>query len=142
MAKEKILLIDDSPIVCEVLKSLFEDEGYTVFTAENGRNGIEYTKSLKPDIVMIDTLLPDIDGFCVCREIRQFEISDSGPGIPEEYKQKIFDKFERITSEKQEGTGLGLPIAKDIIELHKGKMWVESNEGKGSTFIFALPKNN
>lgn len=70
-----------------------------------------------------------------------FEISDTGPGIPKEYFQKIFDKFERITAEKQEGTGLGLPIAKDIVELHKGKIWVESEVGKGSKFIFTLPRD-
>ncbi|MDD5432098.1 MAG: ATP-binding protein [Candidatus Omnitrophica bacterium] len=73
------------------------------------------------------------------KEIR-FEIFNSGEGIPDEYKEKIFDKFERITSEKEEGTGLGLPIAKDIIELHKGKLWVESEFGKGSKFIFTLPR--
>lgn len=74
------------------------------------------------------------------QEIR-FEISDTGPGIPAEHFQKIFDKFERITAEKQEGTGLGLPIAKDIVELHKGKIWVESEIGKGSKFIFTLPRS-
>ena len=70
-----------------------------------------------------------------------FEISDTGPGIPEEYKEKIFDKFERILSEKQEGTGLGLPIAKDIVELHKGRIWVESEPGHGSRFIFTIPRD-
>jgi signal transduction histidine kinase len=70
-----------------------------------------------------------------------FEISDSGIGIAEEHKDKIFDKFERINSEKVEGTGLGLPIAKDIIELHKGRIWVESKLGQGSRFIFVLPKD-
>lgn len=71
-----------------------------------------------------------------------FEIFDTGPGIPEEYKDKIFDKFERITAESAEGTGLGLLIAKDIVELHKGRIWVESEAGKGSRFIFILPKAN
>ena len=71
-------------------------------------------------------------------EVR-FEIANTGPGIPQEYLGKIFDKFERILAEKQEGTGLGLPVAKDIIELHKGKLWVESEAGKGSKFIFTLP---
>ena len=74
------------------------------------------------------------------REVR-FEITDSGPGILPEYREKIFDKFERILTEKQEGSGLGLPIAKDIIELHHGKLWVESEPGKGSTFIFTLPRS-
>lgn len=71
----------------------------------------------------------------------RFEISDTGHGIPKEYIQKIFDKFERVTAERQEGTGLGLPITKDIVELHKGKIWVESESGKGSKFIFSLPRD-
>ena len=54
---------------------------------------------------------------------------------------KIFDKFTRVTAEKKEGTGLGLPIAKDIVELHKGRMWVKSEVGKGSQFCFTLPKS-
>jgi signal transduction histidine kinase len=73
------------------------------------------------------------------KEVR-FEISDSGKGIPPENRQKIFDKFERIISEKEEGTGLGLPITKDIVELHKGKIWVESEPEKGSKFIFVVPR--
>lgn len=71
-------------------------------------------------------------------EVR-FEISDTGPGIAKEDFIKIFDKFERVTTEKYEGTGLGLPIAKDIVELHKGNIMVESEIGKGSKFIFTLP---
>jgi anti-anti-sigma factor len=73
-------------------------------------------------------------------EVR-FEISDSGPGIAREDFGKLFDEFERVTAEKQEGTGLGLPIAKKIVELHQGKIWVESELGQGSQFIFTLPRN-
>ena len=74
------------------------------------------------------------------REIR-FEIADTGPGIPKDHLDEVFDKFFRITAEKQEGTGLGLPIAKEIVELHKGRMWVESEIGKGSRFIFTVPRD-
>jgi len=74
------------------------------------------------------------------QEVR-FAISDTGPGIAKEDIEKIFDKFERVSAERQEGTGLGLPIAKDIVNLHKGKIWVESAIGKGSTFLFTLPRN-
>jgi len=70
----------------------------------------------------------------------QVEIHDTGPGIPQDQADKIFDKFVRVVAEKKEGTGLGLPIAKDIIVLHKGRIRVESENGKGSRFIFIMPK--
>ena len=68
------------------------------------------------------------------------EISDTGEGVAPDNLDKIFDKFTRVTAEKKEGTGLGLPIAKDIVNLHKGRMWVKSELGKGSQFYFTLPK--
>jgi signal transduction histidine kinase len=70
----------------------------------------------------------------------QVEIQDTGPGMAKDEIPKIFDKFVRVVSEKKEGTGLGLPIAKDIVELHNGRIRVESDPGKGSNFIFNLPK--
>ncbi|MBU4313078.1 MAG: response regulator [Candidatus Omnitrophica bacterium] len=68
------------------------------------------------------------------------EVADTGEGIAPEDIDKVFDKFTRVTAEKKEGTGLGLPIAKDIVVLHKGRMWVKSELGKGSQFFFTLPK--
>ena len=68
------------------------------------------------------------------------EVSDTGEGVAPENIDKIFDKFTRVTAEKKEGTGLGLPIAKDIVVLHNGRMWVKSEQGKGSNFYFTLPK--
>ena len=68
------------------------------------------------------------------------EITDTGEGVAPEDMDKIFDKFTRVTAEKKEGTGLGLPIAKDIVVLHNGRMWVKSELGKGSQFYFTLPK--
>ena len=70
----------------------------------------------------------------------EVEIQDTGPGIPYDQADKIFDKFVRVVAEKKEGTGLGLPIAKDIIVLHKGRIRVESESGKGARFIFVIPK--
>ncbi len=74
------------------------------------------------------------------KEIR-FEIVDSGQGIPEGQREMIFNKYTRLMTEKQEGTGLGLPIVKEIVELHKGRVWVESEPGKGSRFIFTMPRD-
>ena len=71
-------------------------------------------------------------------------VSDHGFGIKPEDLARVFSRFERIETEvnqKVAGTGLGMPISQEIIELHHGKMWVESSFGVGSTFIFELPLN-
>jgi signal transduction histidine kinase len=68
------------------------------------------------------------------------EVRDSGPGIDVKDQEKLFSKFERISVDKKEGTGLGLTITKDIVSLHKGKIWVESEAGKGAAFKFILPQ--
>jgi signal transduction histidine kinase len=68
-------------------------------------------------------------------------ISDNGIGIPAEYLGRIFDRFFRVPrSSSQAGTGLGLSIAKKIVESHGGRIWVESEQGRGTTFSFTLPK--
>ncbi|MDP8263172.1 MAG: HAMP domain-containing sensor histidine kinase [Candidatus Ancaeobacter aquaticus] len=69
-------------------------------------------------------------------------VQDSGVGIDVSDQERIFDKFERITEHKKEGTGLGLSITKDIIVLHGGKIWVESESGKGSKFMFVIPSKS
>ena len=69
----------------------------------------------------------------------QVSISDTGPGIPEDQKQQVFERFWQARETHQQGTGLGLAIAKGIVEAHHGKIWIESEVGKGSTFFFSLP---
>ncbi|MGD2271774.1 MAG: ATP-binding protein [Desulfobacterales bacterium] len=69
-------------------------------------------------------------------------VSDTGPGLSEADQHKIFEEFQQADSSstrKKGGTGLGLSIAKRIIEMHGGRIWVESQLGKGSTFWFTLP---
>jgi CheY-like chemotaxis protein len=69
------------------------------------------------------------------------EVADTGPGVAAEDRQRIFDAFQQGAQHPQqtEGTGLGLTLSKRILELHGGRIWVESEAGKGSTFGFALP---
>jgi signal transduction histidine kinase len=71
-------------------------------------------------------------------------VKDTGIGIPEEFQEKIFDKFVQIGESDSEstGSGLGLTIAKEIIEAHDGNIWCESKLGLGSTFTFTLPVAN
>ena len=72
----------------------------------------------------------------------KFSIADNGPGIEEKHFEKIFKIFQALpTSHDFQGTGVGLTVAKKIIELYDGKIWVESNLGEGSTFFFTLPKS-
>lgn len=70
-----------------------------------------------------------------------FSISDNGIGIAPQFHEKIFDLFSRLHNRgKYEGSGLGLPICKKVIEQLGGKIWLTSEEGKGSTFFFSLPQ--
>jgi len=69
------------------------------------------------------------------------EVIDNGVGIPTESQAKLFQPYSRVNADRQShpGLGLGLALAKQIVELHQGKIWVESEPGKGSTFAFFLP---
>jgi signal transduction histidine kinase/uncharacterized protein YigA (DUF484 family) len=74
-----------------------------------------------------------------------FSVSDEGLGIPEEYTGKLFQKYARVDSGeagKIKGTGLGLWICREIIKAHGGKIWVDSEVGKGSTFRFTVKRGN
>jgi len=88
-------------------------------------------------------------GTVTCRARRvadhiRISVTDTGMGIPEDMRSSIFDKFTQVEttlSDRPRGTGLGLPISRNIIEDHFGHIWVESPLGKGSKFIFTLPIN-
>ena len=69
-------------------------------------------------------------------------VTDTGIGIAPEDQAAIFEEFRQVGTDetrKQEGTGLGLTLAKKFVELHGGRIWVESEPGRGSTFTFTLP---
>jgi signal transduction histidine kinase len=72
------------------------------------------------------------------REVR-FEVSDSGPGIPVEERPHIFEPYWSAERHGRKGTGLGLFITRGVVEAHGGRIWVESEPGRGTTFFFTLP---
>lgn len=97
-------------------------------------NGLKFQPNQQP-LIQVDCVL-DGKNFL-------FSIKDNGIGIPENKKEKIFEMFSRLHKrEDYEGTGIGLPTCKKIVENHGGTIWVDSELGKGSTFYFTIPKKN
>ena len=77
------------------------------------------------------------------RDEVQVDVTDTGIGIPQQEQATIFERFYRVDHpvvQQQAGTGLGLPIAKSLIEMHGGRLWLRSKPGQGSTFSFTLPR--
>ena len=92
-------------------------------------NAIKYSA----DYSKISVHIKSNDGFV------QFSVTDKGPGIPDEYLPRVFDRFFKVPGSKATGTGLGLAISKEFIEAQGGKIWVKSKVGEGSEFGFDLP---
>ena len=96
-------------------------------------NGLKFTRDGVDPVIEID-----------CKELDdhyQFSVKDNGIGIKKEYAEKIFIIFQRLDKRSRyEGTGIGLSICKKIAQNHGGDIWIESEEGKGSTFFFTVSK--
>ncbi|MBI4115534.1 MAG: PAS domain S-box protein [Candidatus Omnitrophica bacterium] len=123
---EALTMEADPDRLTQVITNLFGNA--LKFTPEGGTITIQVrsvkNKALGPDAIEIS-------------------VKDTGIGITEKDQKRIFDKFEQVSLTQPAGvssTGLGLTIAKEIVELHGGRIWVESEEGKGSCFSFVLPK--
>jgi signal transduction histidine kinase len=94
-------------------------------------NAVKFT----PKGGVVDVSVAHVNG-----EVR-VAVSDSGPGIASEDRERIFEEFQQTEAgvEQREGTGLGLALSKRLVELHGGRIWVDSELGRGSTFVFTLP---
>jgi PAS domain S-box-containing protein len=104
-------------------------------------NAIKFTPQRGKITVAVD---PDYPSSAVSQEpCVAVSVEDSGIGVPKEDQERIFKKFEQVSLASPQGvssTGLGLTIAKEIVELHGGKIWVDSNVGEGSRFTFVIPR--
>lgn len=89
MSKSKVLVVDDDVNICELIRLYLEKEGYEVKTVYNGKSGIEAFSTITPNIVILDIMLPGIDGWQVCREIRKVS---NIPIIMLTAKGETFDK--------------------------------------------------
>lgn len=106
-------------------------------------------------VIVLDKLLSNALKYCnqkkgvieigcsLTNNICQFHVSDNGKGIDKKHKERIFKLFKTLVSKNgMESTGIGLTIAKKIIELHDGEIWFESQQEKGTTFYFTIPNQN
>jgi len=96
-------------------------------------NGLKFIRDKKPEIRI---------GARQEGDFWILSVSDNGIGMKSEYAERIFQPFQRLHSRGEfAGTGIGLSICKKTVNRHKGEIWVESEEGKGATFLFSLPVN-
>lgn len=131
----------DSQRIEQVLTNLVSNA--VKFTPENGKISILTSKINKQELVKIEALNEFTTTFS--KEYVKIEVKDSGIGIAKEDISKVFDKFGQIESSlsrKIGGTGLGLPIAKQLIESHKGFIWLDSEPNIGTSFYLAIPVLN
>ncbi|OGU36963.1 MAG: hypothetical protein A2315_09230 [Ignavibacteria bacterium RIFOXYB2_FULL_35_12] len=121
-------------IITNVLSNAFK------FTPEGGRIGISISQGVANSPLERGTkACPPLAGVCKNAEIK---ITDTGIGIPSEKLPKIFDRFYQVDgshTREQEGTGIGLSLTKELVELHKGTIEVESEAGKGTTVTISIP---
>jgi signal transduction histidine kinase len=126
----------------EVKLSLFQDAGIPLMMLDSAKieqvldnlivNAVKFSPAGGTVEVRLDKGENDVT----------LSVSDQGPGIPEDEFHKLFNPFEKTSAKsatKEKGTGLGLAIVKKIVSGHQGKIWVESQVGKGSTFHVQLP---
>lgn len=113
-----------------------------VVTADEDHIEQVFYNILSNAVKYMDKAEGDIKVGCIDEsDMWKFGVSDNGPGIEQKYFEKIFEIFQTLSPSKEiESTGIGLPVSKKIIELYGGRIWVESQVGKGSTFYFTFPK--
>lgn len=129
IAAEKGVQIESDVAGAELVEWYFDRESMIQVLSNLLGNAVKFTKDegkVRVGFNQLDTAI------CI-------SVADTGPGIPKENLQHIFDRFWQAKQTQRLGTGLGLSIAKGIVEAHGGRIWVESELGQGSKFYFTIP---
>ncbi|MCC6384544.1 MAG: HAMP domain-containing histidine kinase [Bacteroidia bacterium] len=135
-------------LICLEAAELFDPEKKFKLTIQDGMPAFKGQKLQFSQVIsnLIGNAMkyscdnPELEiGYIRLDDCYQFFIQDNGPGIPSVYHQKIFEMFKVIDDHQTKGTGIGLAIVKKIVEGNNGKVWVESEPGRGAKFVFTWP---
>ena len=124
---EKILVVDDDPDILEALTIILEAQGYQVVTAKDGIDGLATLKAEKPDLMILDLLMPKMDGFAVCKELRDPRWSKF-KGIPILILTSVREEASRRRYELETGLELDVddyiekPVSPEILLKRVGKL--------------------
>lgn len=124
MSGERILVVDDEPHIIQLAPLYLEREGYQVQSAGDGLRALEATKLYRPDLIILDIMLPRLDGLEICRRLR----SENNPVA-----------ILMLTARNDDLDSLGLAIAREIVLAHQGSITVQNNPRQGCTFSVILP---
>ncbi len=153
MTTRTILIVEDEPRIAHWLKVRFERAGFSAHVAGDGRAGLALARSRRPHLIVLDLMLPRLDGMQVCRILRRESAvpiimltarerhADRIDGLnsgADDYVVKPFDPDE-VVARRTGGAGLGLAIARAIVTAHGGTIQVTSaGRGRGTTVRFTL----
>jgi PAS domain S-box-containing protein len=133
--REAVVRLDDSMAGCPAVAG--DPQRLMELLANLVGNGLKYNTSPRPEVV-----LGYRPGSASSNGPVTLYVRDNGIGIDPEYHEQVFQLFRRLHHrDEYEGTGAGLAICRQIVEAHGGWMWVESSAGRGSTFLFTLPRS-
>jgi twitching motility two-component system response regulator PilH len=92
MAIKKILVVDDVPVYLNLLKKILQDHGFEVICATSGKEALEKAQTMRPHLIFMDIVMPDMDGFAACRELRKDELTRSIPIVIVSGKNQEVDR--------------------------------------------------